>query len=59
MAWYFIFLNLSLSALVVGVICGLHAWAISTQHRDWPQRGPQPAPAEPTHQLLATAELAS
>jgi hypothetical protein len=36
MAWYFIFLNFLFAAIVLGGILGSHAWAIATQHRDWP-----------------------
>lgn len=46
MAWYFIFLNFLFAAIVVGGIVGSHAWAIATQHQDWPTRQPKTATAE-------------
>jgi hypothetical protein len=38
MAWYFISLNFLFAAIVLGAILGSHAWAIATQHRDWPHQ---------------------
>ena len=56
MAWYFIFLNFLFAAMVVGGILGSHAWAIATQHRDWPHYG-ETAFAQATRQPAPTAGL--
>jgi len=54
MAWYFIFLNFLFAAIVVGAM-GSHAWAIATQHRDWPHS--ETASTQATRQPALTAGL--
>lgn len=57
MAWYFIFLNFLFAMIVVGTICGMHSWAIATQHHDWPARDREIAQSPAAYEPGITAEL--